>query len=203
MRFKLNKIRFQLFLGVIILKKCIFLDRDGNINVEKEYLYKPEDFEFETGAKKAIKIFKELGYIIVVVTNQSGVARGYYGESDVEKLHEYINKELEEIGVKVDAFYYCPHHPTKGTGEYLTDCMCRKPELGMFEEARKDLDIDYRNSIIVGDKISDVEVGLRLGMRPVLVRTGHGAQEEKKRYFEFEVYDTLYKFAEKLKQETE
>lgn len=185
------------------MKKCIFLDRDGNINVEKEYLHKIEDFEFEIGAKEAIKIFKELGYLVVVVTNQSGIARGYYGEDDVENLHSYINNELGKIGAEVDAFYYCPHHPTKGIGEYLKDCACRKPELGMFELARKSLDIDYRDSIIVGDKMSDVEAGLRLGMRPVLVRTGHGLEEEKKGYFDFETYDSLYQFAEKLKKESE
>ncbi len=180
------------------MKKCVFLDRDGNINIEVDYLYRTEDFTFEKGADEAIKIFNDLGYLVVVVTNQSGVARGYYNEDDLNKLHDYIDEELEKIGAKVDAYYYCPHHPTKGVGKYKIKCNCRKPELGMFLQAKKDFDIDFEKSIIVGDKISDVEAGLRLGMESILVRSGHGLNEEKKLYGKKEIYDTLYDFAKAL-----
>jgi len=180
------------------MKKCVFLDRDGNINVEKDYLHKIEDFEFEEGALEAIKIFNDLGYLVVVVTNQSGVARGYYSEKDVEILHGYLEEEVNKIGGHIDKFYYCPHHPEKGIGDYKKDCDCRKPNPGMFLRAKEDLDVDFENSIMVGDKISDVKGGLNLGMRSILVRTGHGKLEEKKVDFDCEIYDSLYEFAKSM-----
>lgn len=180
------------------MEKCIFLDRDGNINVEVDYLHKPEDFRFEKNADKAIKIFNDMGYKVIVITNQSGVARGYYTEEDVVKLHEYMDGLLKDIGAKVDAYYYCPHHPEKGIGKYKTDCKCRKPELGMFLQAKEEFDVDFENSMIVGDKLSDVEAGLRLGMKSILVRTGHGKKEEQKVYFNCFIYDSLYDFALEL-----
>lgn len=183
------------------MRKCIFLDRDGNINVEKDYLYRVEDFEFEPGALEAIKIFKELKYLVVVVTNQSGVARGYYTEEDVQNLHRYLGEKSKEAGGSIDAFYYCPHHPEKGIGEYNKECNCRKPGPGMFLEAQKELDVDFEKSIVVGDKMSDVKSGENLGMRGILVRTGHGEKEETKAGVTTEVYDSLYDFALKFKAE--
>jgi len=183
------------------MNKCIFLDRDGNINVEVDYLHKVEDFKFIPGAKEAIKIFKNLGYMVVVVTNQSGVARGYYNEASVEKLHEYLQKEVEQVGGHIDGFYYCPHHPEKGIGSYKQNCNCRKPEPGMFYNAKKDLDIDFSTSIMVGDKISDVKGGINLGMRSILVKTGHGVEEVSKLDFPCEVYDSLFDFAKELEKD--
>lgn len=181
------------------MKKAVFLDRDGTINVEKDYLYKIEDFEWETGAKEAIKIFKELGYVIVVVTNQSGVARGYYKEEDVVKLHNFMNEELAKEEAEIDSFYYCPHHE-KGIPKYAVKCRDRKPETAFFEQAQKVYEIDYESSFVVGDKISDLEAAVRLGMTPVLVKTGHGKEEEKKVYMKSEIYENLYEFALNLKE---
>lgn len=183
------------------MKKCVFLDRDGNINIEKDYLYKIEEFEFIDGAKEAIKIFNNLGYLVVVVTNQSGIARGYYDENNVKALHEYLKKEVNKIGGNIDGFYFCPHHPQKGIGKYKLDCNCRKPQPGMFLDAKKDLNIDLLSSIMVGDKISDIEAGKNLGMRSILVKTGHGLEEEKKLGDFCETYETLYEFAKQLKRE--
>lgn len=183
------------------MKKCIFLDRDGNINVEKEYLHKIEDFDFEKGALEAILTFSDSEYLIVVVTNQSGIARGYYTEEDVIELHGHLKKKIEDAGGRVDGFYYCPHHPEKGIGKYKENCDCRKPEPGMFLQAKEDLDIDFSQSIMVGDKMSDVEAGKRLGMRGILVRTGHGKSEEVKAGDGVEIYDTLFEFSEVFKQE--
>ncbi|UUV19373.1 D-glycero-beta-D-manno-heptose 1,7-bisphosphate 7-phosphatase [Fusobacteria bacterium ZRK30] len=184
------------------MKKCVFLDRDGNINVEKDYLHKVEEFEFIDGAREAIKIFNDLGYLVVVVTNQSGVARGYYDENSVKTLHDYLQKEVEKIGGHIDGFYYCPHHPEKGIGEYKLNCNCRKPEPGMFLEAQKDLNIDFSSSIMVGDKVSDIKAGENLGMRSILVRTGHGLEEEKKVKNSCEVHENLYEFAKELDRES-
>lgn len=179
------------------MKKCVFLDRDGTINVEKDYLHKIEDFEWEYRAKEAIKIIKNKGYIVIVVTNQSGVARGYYDEEAVKKLHKYMNEELKVCQSEIDAFYYCPHHKD-GVGKYKKNCDCRKPELGMFEEAFKEFDIDLGKSYIVGDKRSDLIAGQRLKMSSVLVETGHGLIEKEKLDFKVRIYKNLYDFAKDL-----
>lgn len=119
------------------MEKVIFLDRDGTINVEVDYLHKVEDFKFEEKADEAIKIFNDLGYKVIVVTNQSGIARGYYTEEDLHKLHKFMDEELEKIGAKVSAYYHCPHHPKGTLEQYAKDCTCRKPNLGMFMDAKK------------------------------------------------------------------
>lgn len=158
-------------------RRAVFLDRDGTINVEKDYLYRIEDFEFIPGAPEAIKRLKDAGFLVIVVTNQSGVARGYYTLEDVNRLHDHIQNELEKIGTSIDAFYVCPHHPTEGIGDYSRECDCRKGNPGMLLQAAKDFDIDLARSIMVGDKLADVEAGRRSGCVPYLVLTGYGMQE--------------------------
>ena len=160
------------------MKRAVFLDRDGTINIEKEYLYQAKDFEFIPGVPEAIRLLNQAGIMVVVVTNQSGVARGYYTEEDVENLHRHIASELEDSGAHVDAWLYCPHHPT-GRGSYALPCDCRKPLPGMLAEAARRYDIDLENSTMVGDKLADIEAGLAAGCRTILVRTGYGADEEQ------------------------
>ncbi len=181
------------------MNKIVFLDRDGTVNVEVDYLHKIEDFKFESEADKAIKIFNDLGYKVIIVTNQSGIARGYYTEEDLEKLHKYMDEQLKILGAKVEKYYYCPHHPKGKIEKYAINCNCRKPELGMFIDAIKEFDIDLENSIMVGDKISDLESAIRLGIKPVLVETGHGKAEIDKAYFKVEIHKNLYEFANNLK----
>lgn len=182
------------------MKKAILLDRDGTINVEKDYLHKIEDFEFEKNVVEALKIFSSLGYTMAVVTNQSGIARGYYTEDDLQKLNEYIKKELEKHGVIIEKFYYCPHHPENGIGKYKIDCICRKPNTGMLDEAIKEFDIDRTNSFMVGDTIADIDAGSRAGLTPVLVKTGHGMETlEKIGDRKIDIFDSLYDFALSLK----
>lgn len=154
-------------------RPAVFLDRDGTINVEKSYLYRAEEFEFIPGAPEAIRLLKEAGFLVVVVTNQSGIARGYYDEAAVHRLHRFVDGELARVGAAIDAYYLCPHHPQHGSGE----CACRKPLPGMLLAAAGDLGIDLTRSFIVGDKLADVEAGLRAGCRPLLVKTGYGAVE--------------------------
>ena len=161
-------------------RRAVFLDRDGTINVEKEYLYKLEDFEFIKQVPESIRTLKQAGFLVVVVTNQSGVARGYYTLADVERLHEHIQDRLSKAGTTVDAFYVCPHHPEKGQGQYLLDCDCRKERPGMLLQAAEDFGIDLQNSYMVGDKIVDVQAGKNAGCRSILVLTGYGQQSRSR-----------------------
>mgnify|MGYP000870064912 CR=1 FL=1 len=154
-------------------KQAVFLDRDGTINVEKDYLYRPEDFEFIPGAAVAIRRLNQAGFLVVVVTNQSGVARGYYTEQEVHHLHRHIDQLLSQADARIDAWYHCPHHPS-GLPPYNQHCSCRKPQVGMLEQAAADLEIDLSRSWMVGDKLVDVEAGIAVGCRPVLVLTGYG-----------------------------
>jgi D-glycero-D-manno-heptose 1,7-bisphosphate phosphatase len=159
------------------VKRAVFLDRDGTINQERDYLYRVDEFEFVTGAPEAIRLLNEAGLFVVVVTNQSGVGRGYYTEEDVETLHRHVAAELAALGAHVDAWLYCPHHPL-GKGRYAVSCSCRKPLPGMLLEAAARFGIDLTVSVMIGDKRADVEAGLAAGCRPILVRSGYGSEEE-------------------------
>jgi len=159
---------------------AVFLDRDGTINVEKDYLYRVEDFAFIPGAVKAIRALKSAGYLVIVVTNQSGVARGYYSLADVAHLHAHMQQKLADAGTQVDAFYVCPHHPLEGVGVYRRECDCRKGAPGMLLQAAAEHDIDLGRSYIVGDKLVDIEAGERAGCTPLLVLTGYGSSEAAK-----------------------
>jgi len=149
------------------VNKAVFLDRDGTINLDKHYVYKIEDFEFINGVPGIIKRFNDMGYKIIVVSNQSGVARGYYSIADVEKLHRYIDSELAKIGAKIDAYYICPHHP-----DFTGECECRKPKTGLVERAIRDFDIDVSQSLFVGDKDSDRECGNNAGIKTLILENG-------------------------------
>jgi D-glycero-D-manno-heptose 1,7-bisphosphate phosphatase len=157
--------------------RAVFLDRDGTINEEKEYLWRVEAFRFIPGAVDAIKLLKKSGYLVVVVTNQSGIGRGYYGEADLMLLHEHMERELQRHGTTVDACYFCPHHPQHGVGHYAVDCSCRKPLPGMLLQAAVELEIDLAASWMIGDKKADIDAGQAAGCRTILVRTGYGTAE--------------------------
>ena len=179
-------------------KAAVFLDRDGVINVEKDYVYTIDEFEFIEDSIEALKIIQDKGYALVVVTNQSGIARGYYTEEDFLKLTEWMDWCLIDRGVTLDGIYYCPHHPEKGIGKYKVDCNCRKPTAGLIFDAVKQLDIDLGRSVMVGDKVSDIECGKNAGIkRNYLVRSGHAisAEDEKKATG---VYKDLMAFAKDL-----
>jgi len=156
------------------MRRAVFLDRDGTINVEKDYLHRTEEFRFIPGAPEAISLLNRAGFLVIVVTNQSGIARGYFDEAAVERLHRFMDGELDRQGARVDAYYICPHHPHHGVGEYRRECGCRKPLPGMLLQAADDFGIDLAASFIIGDKIADAEAGLAAGCRPILVMTGYG-----------------------------
>lgn len=151
-------------------RRAVFLDRDGTLNEERGYLYRIDDFRWLPGAIDAIRDLRRGGWRVVVVTNQAGVGRGYYTEADVAALHAHLQAGLAEAGAAADAIYYCPHPPGAG-------CRCRKPDTGLFEQAAGDLDLDLGACVAVGDKLSDLLPGLRLGCRTVMVLTGYGPSE--------------------------
>ncbi len=159
------------------IKPAVFLDRDGTINMEKDYLYKIEELELIPGTKEAIRLLNQAGFLVIVVTNQSGIARGFYCEDDLKQLHQYLDGLLLSAGARVAGWYYCPHH-TAGKSPYNIICECRKPLPGMLLQAAREHSIDLSASWMVGDKLADIEAGLAAGCQPILVRTGYGSQEE-------------------------
>ncbi|MEA1916376.1 MAG: D-glycero-beta-D-manno-heptose 1,7-bisphosphate 7-phosphatase [Campylobacterota bacterium] len=140
--------------------KALFLDRDGVINVEVNYLHKKEDFVFIDGIFEVCKKYQELGYKIFVVTNQSGIARGYYSEDEFNSLSKWMVEQFSTKGITVTKVYHCPHHPDFGT-----TCKCRKPEPKMLLDAKKDYNIDLKNSVLIGDKSIDIEAAYNAGLR--------------------------------------
>ncbi|QNE68560.1 D-glycero-beta-D-manno-heptose 1,7-bisphosphate 7-phosphatase [Fusobacterium hwasookii] len=183
------------------MKKAIFLDRDGTINVEKDYIYKSEDLVFEEGTIETLKTFKNLGYILIVVSNQSGIARGYFTEEDLNIFNNNMNEILKKNGVEITEFYCCPHHPD-GIGEYKKVCECRKPNNKMIEDAIKKYNIDREKSYMIGDKTSDIGAGIKSNLKTVLVKTGYGLKDmEKINKNETLVCENLKDFSEVLKRE--
>ncbi|WP_370979187.1 D-glycero-alpha-D-manno-heptose-1,7-bisphosphate 7-phosphatase [Agaribacterium sp. ZY112] len=154
--------------------KVLFLDRDGVVNEEVNYLYRTEDFRFARNALIGIKAFVALGYQIAIVTNQAGIARGYYTEEDYRKLTEFYLKKLEAHGVPILTVAHCPHHPEGVVEKYSYECDCRKPKPGMIDDIVNEWNVNKAESIMVGDKLSDIEAGLRAGIENCfLVETGH------------------------------
>ena len=139
--------------------KALFLDRDGVVNVDHGYLYEPEKFEFVDGVFSACKAFVDAGYKLIIVTNQSGIGRGYYTEADFHALSNWVIAQFAEHNITVSGIYFCPHHPN-----YNGQCNCRKPNPGMILKAKNDLKIDLKQSILVGDKNSDIDAGLNAGI---------------------------------------
>ena len=141
------------------MNKALFLDRDGVINVEIDYLYKKEDFVFIDGILDLCKHYQDLGYMIIVVTNQSGIARGYYTEKDFNELTLWMISEFKKHSINIAKVYHCPHHP-----DITGPCQCRKPKPKMLFDAQKEFDIDMKNSLMIGDKERDIEAGLNAGI---------------------------------------
>jgi D-glycero-D-manno-heptose 1,7-bisphosphate phosphatase len=153
-----------------VSRRAIFADRDGTIIVEKGYLAHPDGVEIIAGAKEALRALKAAELVIVVVTNQSGIARGLYSSDDYHAVASRLVEELNEAGVLLDGMYFCPHQPDS--------CNCRKPSTGMYLKAAEELDIDLAASFYIGDKITDIEPGVILGGQSILVRTGYGRKSE-------------------------
>ncbi|MCM1303073.1 MAG: D-glycero-beta-D-manno-heptose 1,7-bisphosphate 7-phosphatase [Lachnospiraceae bacterium] len=138
------------------MNKAVFLDRDGTINIDKGYVFQREQFEYINGVTEALRLLGELGYQLVIVTNQSGIARGYYTIHDFEQLNDWMLSDLKKRGIEIAGIYYCPHHPRGRNRQYAMECDCRKPKTGLFWRAQKELQIDMEHSYAVGDRIRDL-----------------------------------------------
>ena len=139
-------------------RPAVFLDRDGVINLDHGYVHKPSEFDWIVGAKQAIKFLNDKGYLVLLVTNQAGIGRGYYEEADFRQLTDWMGHRLAEIGAHLDGVYFCPHHPTEGKGRLKVDCQCRKPKPGMIEQALGEWEIDMEMSFVIGDRTKDMEL---------------------------------------------
>jgi D-glycero-D-manno-heptose 1,7-bisphosphate phosphatase len=153
-------------------QRFIMLDRDGTLNVERDYLSDPDQLELIEGVPAALKRLRELGFRLIVVSNQSGIGRGYFGPSSVERVHARMRKMLAEQGAEIDAFYICPHAPGEA-------CACRKPLTGMIDQAVAEWGFDPRDGVVIGDKAADIDLGHAIGAKSILVRTGWGADTER------------------------
>lgn len=146
--------------------KAVFLDRDGTINIDVHYLSDPDKFEMYPGVGEGVKKLKKNGFKIIVITNQSGIARGYFTEQQLLKIHDIMKKEFRKFDVILDGIYYCPHHPDD-------NCRCRKPNTELFERSIREHDIDIKKSFFIGDKILDVAAGKRIGVKTILIPEPH------------------------------
>jgi D-glycero-D-manno-heptose 1,7-bisphosphate phosphatase len=179
---------------VVLTEKCVFLDRDGVINQDPpHYAHRIDQLNIIPGSAEAIRLLNEKGFIVIVITNQSGVARGMYNEEDIAFFHAEMQRRLNENNAHIDAFYYCPHHPEAVVDKYRIDCECRKPKTGMILKAAKDFGFDPSGSFLVGDKWFDVIAGKDAGCKTILVMTGHGRDEyqRERKSFAFIAKDLL------------
>ena len=158
-------------------RPAVFIDRDGTINEQMGYINHPSRFVLLPGTARAIKMLRDSGRLVIVVSNQSGVARGYFPIDLVHHVHRVMAGMLAREDTGVDAVYFCPHHPGGTVEEYRKRCECRKPATGLIRTARAEFSIDMQGSFVIGDRLSDMELARRCGLRGILVKTGYGAGE--------------------------
>ncbi|HEV7475076.1 MAG TPA: HAD family hydrolase [Pyrinomonadaceae bacterium] len=159
------------------MNRAVFIDRDGTISEEVGYINHPSRFRIFDYSAEAIKLLNNSGWLAVVVTNQAGVARGYFDEAMIQTVHRRLAEDLSTGGAKLDAIYYCAHHPSVGEPPYRFDCDCRKPRPGLIQRAAKDLDIDLAASWMIGDRYSDIELAHNAGVNSAFVLSGYGRGE--------------------------
>lgn len=179
--------------------KAVFLDRDGVINKEKGYITDFKQLEIFPYAKKAIQIIKKLGFLTIVVTNQSAVARGLVTEAHLKKMNDYLQENLS-----LDAVYYCPHLPPGNSIEdksYIQNCNCRKPSVGMVRTAVDELAINLEKSYMVGDRASDIIMGQTIGLKTVLLNSGYGLKNLEQAVYPDYIFETLFEFTEFLRRD--
>jgi D-glycero-D-manno-heptose 1,7-bisphosphate phosphatase len=190
------------------MKRAVFIDRDGTISEEVGYINHASRFRLFPYAAAAIKHLNENGWLAIVTTNQAGVARGYFSEDMIHAVHGRMRAELESEGARLDAIYYCAHHPSVGEPPYRMDCDCRKPKPGLIARAAADFDIDLAASWMVGDRYSDVELARNAGVKSMFVLSGYGRGEWEHQRASWTtqpdlVAENLFNAARAIVQETE
>jgi D-glycero-D-manno-heptose 1,7-bisphosphate phosphatase len=155
------------------MNKAVFIDKDGTLLEDVPYNVDPERIEFTDGAFEALSILKSLGYLLIVVSNQSGVARGYFQEKDLKVLRARLQEMASAGGIEFDDFFFCPHHPDGKIAEYAVECQCRKPQPGMLLTAATEYNIDLSRSWMIGDILNDIEAGSRAGCKTILINNGN------------------------------
>jgi D-glycero-D-manno-heptose 1,7-bisphosphate phosphatase len=182
------------------MNRAVFLDRDGVITQDPpHYAHRIDQLTLIDGSGPAIKKLNDAQFKVIVITNQSGVAKGMYDEEDIRIFNREMIRQLNQTNAHIDAIYYCPHHPEAEVQKYRIDCGCRKPKPGMLLEGGKRFNIDFKSSFLVGDKWSDIEAGRTAGCRTILVKTGHGIQEYKREngsvdYIAIDLLDAVVNF---------
>ncbi|HEX8676435.1 MAG TPA: HAD family hydrolase [Segetibacter sp.] len=154
-------------------RKAIFLDKDGTLIPDVPYNVNPDFISLQKGVVEGLKLLKDHGYVFAVISNQAGVARGYFKFDDLEKVKEKLNLLLNQEGIQIEGYYFCPHHPLGKVPEYSIACSCRKPEPGMILKAARDLEIDTQKSWMIGDILNDVEAGNKAGCKTILLDIGN------------------------------
>jgi D-glycero-D-manno-heptose 1,7-bisphosphate phosphatase len=157
--------------------RAVFLDRDGTLNEEAGYITSLDQFRLHDCAYEAVRLINEAEWLAIVLTNQSGIARGYFSEEFLQSVHSLMRDNLERKGARIDAIYYCPHHPELGEPPYRRDCDCRKPRPGLIEMAARDFDLRLEECFVVGDRYRDISTGHAAGVPGVMVMTGFGRDE--------------------------
>ncbi len=163
-------------IGNLQSRSAVFIDRDGTLNEDIGYVSSSDELVLYPWAAEAVRLVNESGLLAVVITNQSGIARGMYTEEILDSIHSRMTEALAREGARLDAVYYCPHHPEVGDVRYRVKCECRKPQTGMLERASRELDIDLARSFVIGDKASDINLAENAGARGALVLTGYGGE---------------------------
>lgn len=158
-------------------RRAVFIDRDGTLSEEVGYINHPSRFRLFPYAAAAVKLLNDHEWLAVIITNQAGVARGYFDEAMVQTVHENLKLELQSVGARIDGIYYCAHHPSVGEPPYRQDCDCRKPRPGLIKVAASELDIDVQQSWMIGDRYSDIELARNAGLHAALVLSGYGRGE--------------------------
>ncbi len=161
------------------VNKAVFLDRDGVINREVDVLRSIKQLKLLPAAAKAVRKINKIGFLAVILTNQPVIARGWLTEKEMDKIHEVLIKRLDKKSAKIDAIYYCPHHPNANLKKYRLKCSCRKPNTGLIKKAAKELKIDIKKSFMVGDRTADILAGKRAGLKTILVKTGYAGKDGK------------------------
>ena len=156
------------------LQPVVFIDRDGTINIDGGYINDPDNFIVYPFAPQAIRMLNTHGFLSIVITNQSGLARGFFTKEVMDNIHNKMNNILSQQGAYIDGLYYCPHDPNAKVEKYRATCNCRKPETGLIDSALKDFSIDTNNMYFIGDKHSDIMAGYKAGCKTILVKTGYG-----------------------------